>query len=53
MRTVFGRLKIGKNGAGHTRHLGVYPDSSLADLYDELTIPIELRKARQSHRQFS
>jgi len=25
-----------------------YPDSSLADLYDELTMPVELRKA---HRQ--
>ncbi len=26
-----------------------YPDSSLADLYDELTMPIELRKAHQEN----
>ena len=26
-----------------------YPDSSLADLYDELTMPIELRKAHQDN----
>ena len=24
-----------------------YPDCSLADLYDELTMPVELRKARK------
>ena len=27
----------------------LYPDSSLADLYDELTMPIELRKAHQDN----
>ena len=27
----------------------MYPDSSLADLYDELTMPPELRKAHQSN----
>ena len=28
---------------------GTYPDSSLADLYDELTMPPELRKAHQQN----
>ena len=27
----------------------LYPDSSLADLYDELTMPLELRKAHQNN----
>jgi hypothetical protein len=27
----------------------IYPDSSLADLYDELTMPVELRKAHQDN----
>lgn len=27
----------------------LYPDSSLADLYDELTMPVELRKAHQKN----
>ncbi|MBQ6681410.1 MAG: methylase [Prevotella sp.] len=27
----------------------LYPDSSLADLYDELTMPTELRKAHQDN----
>ncbi|MBQ3851022.1 MAG: hypothetical protein II751_02785, partial [Bacteroidales bacterium] len=27
----------------------LYPDSSLADLYDERTMPIELRKAHQEN----
>ncbi len=27
----------------------LYPNSSLADLYDELTMPIELRKAHQEN----
>ena len=27
----------------------LYPDSSLADLYDELTMPPELRKAHQAN----
>ena len=26
-----------------------YPNSSLADLYDELTMPVELRKAHQQN----
>ena len=28
---------------------GLYPDSSLADLYDELTMPAELRRAHQAN----
>ncbi|MBQ7061785.1 MAG: methylase [Bacteroidales bacterium] len=27
----------------------LYPDSSLADLYDELTMPVELREAHQDN----
>ncbi|MBR4243681.1 MAG: methylase [Bacteroidaceae bacterium] len=27
----------------------LYPDSSLADLYDELTMPVELRRAHQEN----
>ena len=27
----------------------LYPDCSLADLYDELTMPVELRKAHQEN----
>jgi hypothetical protein len=27
----------------------LYPDSSLADLYDEVTMPIELRRAHQAN----
>jgi len=27
----------------------LYPDSSLADLYDELTMPVELRRAHQNN----
>ncbi len=27
----------------------LYPDSSLADLYDGLTMPVELRKAHQAN----
>ena len=27
----------------------LYPDSSLADLYDELTMPVELRRAHQAN----
>jgi hypothetical protein len=27
----------------------LYPDSSLADLYDDLTMPVELRKAHQNN----
>ena len=27
----------------------LYPDSSLADLYDELTMPVELRRAHQQN----
>ena len=29
----------------------LYPDSSLADLYDELTMPVELRKAHQDNNR--
>ena len=28
---------------------GLYPDSSLAELYDEVTMPAELRKAHQAN----
>ena len=28
-----------------------YPDSSLADLYDEVTMPVELRKAHQENNR--
>jgi hypothetical protein len=27
----------------------LYPDSSLADLYDEVTMPVELRRAHQQN----
>lgn len=27
----------------------MYPESSLADLYDELTMPVELRKAHRAN----
>ncbi|MGK4126976.1 type IIL restriction-modification enzyme MmeI [Limosilactobacillus vaginalis] len=27
----------------------LYPDSSLADLYDPLTMPVELRKAHEAN----
>ena len=27
----------------------IYPDSSLADLYDELTMPVQLRRAHQEN----
>ena len=27
----------------------LYPDSSLADLYDEVTMPVELRRAHQAN----
>ena len=41
MRAVAGRLKSDARA--------LYPDSSLADLYDELTMPVELRKAHQAN----
>ena len=30
-------------------HVQLYPGCSLADLYDELTMPVELRKAHQAN----
>ena len=34
---------------GYTDARALYPDCSLADLYDELTMPSELRKAHQQN----
>jgi hypothetical protein len=39
------RAKIEKTAQGILDARALYPDSSLADLYDEATMPIELRKA--------
>lgn len=41
------RIEVTAQGIIDARAL--YPDSSLADLYDELTMPIELRKAHQAN----
>jgi hypothetical protein len=38
---------IEKTAQGILDARGLYPDSSLADLYDPLTMPPELRKAHQ------
>ena len=43
------RAKIEKTAQGILDARALYPDSSLADLYDELTMPIELRKAHQAN----
>ena len=39
------RLKIEQTAQGILDARALYPDSSLADLYDPLTMPIELQKA--------
>ncbi len=39
------KTKIEKTAQGILEARALYPDSSLADLYDPLTIPPELRKA--------
>lgn len=41
--------KIEQTAQGILDARALYPDSSLADLYDELTMPIELRKAHQAN----
>ena len=41
------RVKIEKTAQGILDARALYPDCSLADLYDELTMPPELRKAHQ------
>ena len=41
--------KISKTAQAILDARELYPDSSLADLYDELTIPVELRRAHQAN----
>ena len=41
--------KIEKTAQGILDARALYPDSSLADLYDEVTMPPELRKAHQQN----
>lgn len=41
--------KISKTAQGILDARALYPDSSLADLYDELTMPVELRRAHQAN----
>ena len=41
--------KIEQTAQGILDARAKYPDSSLADLYDELTMPVELRKAHQEN----
>lgn len=41
------RLKIEQTAQGILDARALYPDCSLADLYDDLTMPPELRKAHQ------
>ncbi len=43
------KSKIEKTAQAILDARALYPDSSLADLYDELTMPIELRKAHQAN----
>ena len=43
------RAKIEKTAQGILDARALYPDSSLADLYDELTMPVELKKAHQAN----
>lgn len=43
------RAKIEKTAQGILDARAKYPDSSLADLYDEVTMPPELRKAHQAN----
>ena len=43
------RAKIEQTAQGILDARAKYPDSSLADLYDELTMPVELRKAHQDN----
>ena len=43
------KAKIEKTAQAILDARTLYPDSSLADLYDELTMPVELRKAHQEN----
>ncbi len=43
------RAKIERTAQAILDARGLYPDCSLADLYDEVTMPIELRKAHQAN----
>ena len=43
------RQRIEQTAQGILDARALYPDSSLADLYDELTMPVELRKAHQEN----
>ena len=43
------RAKIEATAQGILDARALYPDSSLADLYDELTMPVELRRAHQAN----
>lgn len=43
------KAKIEKTAQGILDARAQYPESSLADLYDEFTMPIELRKAHQAN----
>ena len=41
------KVKIAQTAQEILDARALYPDSSLADLYDELTMPVELRRAHQ------
>ncbi|GHN38469.1 hypothetical protein ME793_16990 [Lactobacillus delbrueckii] len=43
------KKKIAETAQGILDARALYPNSSLADLYDELTMPVELRKAHQAN----
>ena len=43
------KAKISKTAQAILNARALYPDSSLADLYDELTMPVELRQAHQAN----
>ena len=43
------RTKIEQTAQAILDARALYPDSSLADLYDELTMPVELRRAHQNN----
>lgn len=47
--TVEQKTKIEQTAQAILDARAKYPDSSLADLYDELTMPVELRKAHQDN----
>ena len=47
--TVVQKIKIEQTAQGILDARSKFPNSSLADLYDELTMPPELRKAHQEN----